>query len=166
MFRPASQAALNTVVATWDVPPPTSSSYSVPMITGAGRSRARPSASIASLSERAARRDERVVEQLDPEPQVRDPVGRPRVEGLVRRHPRSIPIASASAVVRSGCSVTTARRATRFALDVAARSSALADAGTFSVVPDRAGTTRMLSPETANPASRAGLLTRSSSAAK
>src|ERR687892_223217 len=37
ILRPASQTALKTVVATCETPPPTPSSYSPSMITGAGR---------------------------------------------------------------------------------------------------------------------------------
>jgi hypothetical protein len=52
ILSPASQAALKTVVATCDVPPPTSSANSVPMITGAGRKpRSTVRSPIAALSE-------------------------------------------------------------------------------------------------------------------
>jgi hypothetical protein len=43
IFRPASQAALKTVVATCETPPPTPSSYFPPTITGAER---KPRASV------------------------------------------------------------------------------------------------------------------------
>ncbi len=52
ILSPASQAALKTVVATCDVPPPTSSANSFPMMTGAGRNpRSSVRSPIASFSE-------------------------------------------------------------------------------------------------------------------
>ena len=88
MRRPASQAALKTVVATCEVPPPTSSAYSLPMMTGAEAEPAldRPLADRLVEREGPSRRDERVVERAHAELEVRDAVGRPRVVRLVGRH--------------------------------------------------------------------------------
>ena len=84
ILRPASHTALKTVVATCEVPPPISSSYSVPMITGADQALGGPLSDRRVERERAAGRDDRSVEQRHAQTQVRDAVRRAGVVGLVR----------------------------------------------------------------------------------